>query len=189
MTRRPTRAVGIGSPFDGDIGVPGCADDAGFGLIEVLVAVFLLTIVVLIVLRGTITAMSASVLAKEHSVATSLITGAVAEVTALPFADLQAGLNPVADNLLADPTISQSGSTYTFVPTGATIPTSNTNTSETPLVPHVETTTVGIPYNVAVYPTTTSASPGLVTVNVLVTWTAPTGGLQTASGQAQIAAP
>jgi len=54
---------------------PGClercrpGDDAGFGLIEVLVPLTVLTVVRLTVERGTIATLSAESLAKEHSVA------------------------------------------------------------------------------------------------------------------------
>jgi hypothetical protein len=72
--------------------------------------------------------------------------------------------------------------------TGATLLTSNTNTSETPLVPHISTSNIGIPYRVAVYPTTSSIA-NLVAVTVVVTWTSPTGGAERAVGQTQVSAP
>lgn len=174
--------------------------NAGFGLIEVLVAVMLLTVVIVIVLRATATSLAASVVAKEHTVATSLITQAVAEATALPFAELQSGLDPssTADpGFATDPNITgcstTSGSeTCTFVPTGATIDANNTDSTgspEPPIVPHISTETVGATYTIKTYPTVSSSTPQLVTLNVIVTWPSPTGGTSQVSGQTQIAAP
>jgi len=163
--------------------------DDGFSIIEAVIATALLSIALITVERGAIVAMSAASVAKEHSVATSLVSGDIAQLVALPFTDLQAGLNPSVDSLTSDPNITQSGSTYTFKLNGATIPTTNTNTSEAPLVPHITTVTVGIPFSVATYPTVSASRPGLVTVTVIVKWKAPTGGTDQVVGQTQIAAP
>ena len=95
-----------------------------------------------------------------------------------------------------DPNIVKSGSNYllelngSVVPTAtSTIPVSNTNSSETPIVPHVSTVNEGITYTVYTYPTTDTAAPGLVTVVVVVTWKAPNGGAQRVVGEDGIAAP
>jgi len=53
-------------------------------------------------------------------------------------------------------------------------PVSNTNSSEPPLVPHVTAVLEGINYTVDTYPTTSTSTPGLVTVVVIVTWKSPT---------------
>ena len=111
----------------------------------------------------------------------------MANVTSLPFADLTAGLNPSVDTLSSDPNIHTSGSTYTLTLTGATLATTNTNTSESPLVPHTTTTTVGIPYKVATYPEVISN--GVVTVVVVVTWTSALGGSAQVVGETEVAAP
>jgi prepilin-type N-terminal cleavage/methylation domain-containing protein len=163
--------------------------DEGFTIVEVLVAITLLTVVLLAVERGAIVDLSAASVAKEHAVATSLISGDIAQVVALPFNELQSGLNPSAESLgTDDPKYIQCVSgTCTFLLNGATIPTTNT-TSDAPLVPHATTVNLGIPYTVATYPTTSAIS-NLITVTVVVTWTAPTGGTMRAVGQTQIAPP
>jgi prepilin-type N-terminal cleavage/methylation domain-containing protein len=166
--------------------------DEGFTLIEVVVAVSLLTILLVGLAREGIESLSASNYANQRSVAASLISGAIAEVQALPFADVDAGLNPSVDTLTNDPNITKSGSTYTFTKGAspwATLATSNTNTSEAPLVPHIATVKEGITYKVAVYPTVNSSMPGLVTVTVVVTWTSPNIGTASMSGVTQVAAP
>jgi hypothetical protein len=77
-----------------------------------------------------------------------------------------------------------------IAPTAAsTIPVSNTNSSEPPLVPHVAAVLEGINYTVDTYPTTSTSTPGLVTVVVIVTWTSPTGGKDQVVGEDGIAAP
>lgn len=160
-------------------------------MVEVIVAMVILAVVLLGAERAVTDSMAASLLAKEHSVATGLASQAVAEAVALPFQDLEEGLNPSATcpslggaNCLAnDPYIVKSGSTYelvvhgSVVPTGSSsIPTSNTNSAEAPIVPEISTVTEGITYTVRTYPTVTSSSPSLVTVVVIVSWQPPTGG-------------
>ena len=164
--------------------------DEGFTIVEVLVAVTLLTVVLLAVERGSIVDLSAASVAKEHSVATSLVSGDIAQVVALPFADVQAGLNASAESLSTDDPqyIKCVSGVCTFLMNGATIPTSNTNSSEAPLVPHIATVDIGIPYQVATYPTMSSIG-NLVTVTIVVTWKSPTGGTLHAVGQTQIAPP
>jgi hypothetical protein len=115
------------------------------------------------------------------------LSGDVADMTSLPFADLTAGLNPTVDTLSNDPNIHVSGSTYTLTLTGATLATTNANSSESPLVPHITTTTVGIPYTVATYPE--AISNGVVTVVVIVTWRSALGGIGKVVGETEIAAP
>lgn len=166
------------------------ADDSGFSLIEVLVALVLLAIVLLGAERAVTDSMEATVLAKEHSVANGLITQAMAEAVAIPFQDLEEGLNPNAtcpalgggNCLASDPYLVQSGSSYqlkingSYVPSSSyTVPTSNSNSSESPIVPEVSTVTEGIPYTVYVYPTVTSSSASLVTVVAVVSWHSPHG--------------
>ena len=125
--------------------------------------------------------------AQQRSVASTLISADVASATALPFSDLSAGLNPTADSLPTDPEIQVSGSNYVFKLTGATLATSNSNTSESPLVPHISTTVIGIPYHVATYPVVSST--GLVTLTVIVSWTSALGGTTQLVGETQIASP
>lgn len=167
-------------------------DEGGFTLVEVLVAMTLLAVVLLGAERAVTDSMTASLLAKEHSVATGLASQAVAQAVAIPFQDLEEGLNPNVDctalgggNCLAhDPYVITSGSKYEFSLDGSTdlpnsgsyIPTSNSNSSEAPIVPEVTTVTQGITYTVYSYPTVTSASSKLVTLVVVVTWPSPSGG-------------
>jgi len=135
---------------------------------------------------------SAASLGREHAVATSLVSGDIAQVVALPFVDVRAGLNPTAESLPADTNITNCvGTSCVLTLSGVTIgtiPTTNTNTSDAPLVPHRSTVTIGIPYTVSTYPTT-STTPKLMTVTVVVTWKSPTGGTAKVVGQTQIAAP
>jgi prepilin-type N-terminal cleavage/methylation domain-containing protein len=182
-------------------------DDQGFSLIEVLVALTLIAVIFVAADRGAIEGLSAAALVKERSVASGLMTSAMAEAIALPFSDLENGLNPTTDTSFAtDPNIVASGSTNcsatpptsgyelklkgSVVPTStSTIPVCNTKTSDAPLVPHVSTVLEGINYNVYAYPTTSTSAPGLVTVVVVVTWKSPTGNAQQVVGEDGVAAP
>jgi len=163
--------------------------EEGFSIVEVLIAISLLAMVLLGVLRGAVASLTAASVAKEEAVASSLVSGDIAQVVGLPFSSLQAGLNPSVDSLLSDPNISLVSGNYIFNPTGATIPTTNSSSSQTPLVPHIMTVTVGIPYKVATYPTVNSSAPGLVTVTVIVSWKSPTGQTLKSVGETAVAAP
>ena len=173
---------------------PAARRDRGFTVVETLVSMSIVTLVLFPVARGAITASSASSLAKEHSVATGLISGDVSQLVALPFASVEEGLNPSVDSALCtDPNIACAinggTTTYTLKATGATIPTANTSTSQAPLVPYITHTTVGITYRIATYPTVSSSTPGLVTVAVIVSWTGPNGTAASAVGETELALP
>ena len=165
----------------------GASTEEGFVLLEVLIAFSILVLVILATSTEAIVSTVAASAAQQRSVAATLISADVASAEALPFSDLTAGLNPTADALAADPAIQTSGSNYVLKLTGATLATSNTNSSESPLVPHISTTKVGIPYRVATYPV--ASATGLVTLVVIVSWTSALGGTTQLVGETQIASP
>ena len=147
----------------------------------------LFSVVVMATGSGTIFATAAASAAQQRSVASTLVSSDLAAVGGLPFTDLTTGLNPAVDTLSSDPNIQTVGSTYVLKTTGATLATTNPNTSESPLVPHITTTTVGIPYKVATYPQV--ASSGTVTVVAIVSWKSALGGTGRLVGELQVAAP
>jgi hypothetical protein len=171
--------------------------EEGFSLVEVVIGVALFTIVLLGTDLGAVVTMSSALSVREHSIATSLVSATVAEVEALPFSAVQAGLDPTADSLTADPNIgtvvNEDQTDYVLNLNGATIAACGTTSPESPLVPHVTTVTSGITYHVAVYPTVASASctsnPQVVMVVVVVKWTSPTGAVAEVTGETGIAAP
>jgi type II secretory pathway pseudopilin PulG len=185
----------------------GDSGEAGYSIVEVLVGITLLAIVLLAADRGAIGTLSAAALGREHSVATGLVTAAMAEAVALPFADVENGLDPTADSSFStDHNIVASGVTncdatpptsgYVLKLNGVVTPTAtssvpvcNVKTSEAPFVPHVSSVNEGITYTLYTYPTTDTASPGIVTVVVVVTWKAPNGSIQKVVGEDAIAAP
>ena len=155
---------------------------------EVLIAFSVFAVVILAAGSGLVFSTAAASSAQQRSVAFTLVSADVANATSLPFADLTAGLNPTADALSTDPNIQTSGSTYTLKLTGATLATTNSNSSESPLVPHITTITASnVAYKVATYPQTSSS--GVVTVVVIVSWTSALGGKTQVVGEAQVAAP
>ena len=162
-------------------------NEDGFLLLEVVIGFSLFCVVILATSSGTVASMASATVAHERFIASTLVSEDIANATALPFADLVAGLNPTQDSLSSDPNIQVVGSTYVLTLTGATLATSNTNTSEAPLVPHISTVTVGIPYSVATYPQ--ASSTGLVTLVVVVSWTTTLGRKYKVVGETQIAAP
>lgn len=162
----------------------------GFGLLEVVVALALFAVVLLAADSGSVVSTTAAEAAKQRSVAASLITDDIASVDALKFGDVLTGLNPSVDTLTKDHNITVSGSTYTFTPTGATLLTTNSNTSEAPIVPHLSSVPVGgTNYEVATYPCAVSGNANLVNVVVIVTWTSNDGLTGKLTGEALVAAP
>ena len=156
-------------------------------LLEVLIAFSLLAVVIMAADSGTMFSTAAASIAQQRSVASTLVSADVANASSIPFTDLSNGLNPNAETLTNDANIHVSGNTYTLALTGATLATSNTNTSEAPLVPHISTSTIrGVAYKVATYPSTSS---GLVTLVVIVTWQSALGGTGKLVGETQLAAP
>jgi hypothetical protein len=162
--------------------------DGGSVLLEVVIAFSLFAVVILAAGSGLLVSTAAASSAKQRSVAFTLVSADVANATSLPFADLTAGLNPTVDSLSSDPNIQTSGSTYTLKLTGATLATTNSNSSESPLVPHITTITASnVSYKVSTYPQT--GSNGVVTVVVIVSWTSALGGKTQVVGESQVAAP
>jgi Tfp pilus assembly protein PilV len=156
-------------------------------LLEVLIAFSFFAVVILAAGSGMMMATVAASSAHQRAVAYTLVSADIANATALSFSDLSAGLNPSADTLSSDPNIQVSGSTYTLKLTGATLSTSNTKTSDSPLVPHISTSTIGTQYTVATYPSLNAN--GTVTVVVIVSWKSTLGGTSQIVGETQVAAP
>jgi len=167
--------------------LPNASSAEGSTLIEVLIGSSLFAVVILATGSGTMFSTASASIAQQRSVAATLVSRDVATTESLPFADLTAGLNPSVDPLATDPNVQTVGSTYVLKSTGATLATLNTKSSESPLVPHVATVTVRIPYKVATYPSVSSS--GLVTLVVVVTWTSALGGSAQLVGETQVAAP
>jgi hypothetical protein len=167
------------------------------GLIEVTLAVAILSAVLLGTEVGAVAAMNSAMAARQHSVAASLIAAAASEAEALPFSTLQAGLDPSADQLSNDPNITSTTTdgttTYQLALNGAVIAACGTTSPAAPLVPHVTSVTVGVTFHVAVYPTvptaTCGSNPQLVTLVVVVTWPSPSGGTEKLVGETEVTAP
>jgi len=68
-------------------------EETGFTLIEVVIAFSILGILFLAIEWAAIGGSTASATAAQRATATSLASQAIAQAQALPFADLQAGLN------------------------------------------------------------------------------------------------
>ncbi|HEY7948961.1 MAG TPA: hypothetical protein VID75_14865 [Acidimicrobiales bacterium] len=165
----------------------GPSRDEGSTLLEVLVGFSLFCVVVMATSSGSIVSTAAASAAQQRAVAYTLVSGTMANATALPFSDLTAGLNSTVDSLSSDPNIQTVGSTYVLRLTGATLASTNAKSSDGPLVPHISTTTVGIPYKVATYPQVMSNS--TVTLVVVVTWRTALRGTGQVVGEATVAAP
>ena len=128
---------------------------------------------------------TASATAAQRATATSLASQAIAQAQALPFADLQAGLNScqLYAAMGSWPEVaSSSGSscgnyTYTLQLSGLSLPilvAYGAPSGQQPLVPFSSTVQVGgVSYAVGVFPTGTGSPPSLVTLTAIVIWSAP----------------
>lgn len=164
--------------------------ERGFSIVETVIALAIIGGALVAVERSVTSAGAAGTLAAQHSTAANLLSADIAQLEAMPFANLQAGLNPTADPLTGDPNIVSGGPTgYELKLNNASIPTSNPSASQPPLVPHISSVTEGITYHVATYPTVSSSTPSLVTVTVVVSWTAPNGKTASLTGESELTLP
>jgi type II secretory pathway pseudopilin PulG len=176
-------------------------EETGFTLIEVLLAFTIIGVLFFAVEWAAIGSVAASSVAAQRATATSLATQAIAEAQALPFTDLQSGLNcsQLHAAMGSWPEVAQSGSsclnyTYTLQLSGLSpvpILVANSATSgQQPLVPFSSTVQLGgISYAIGVFPTGTGSPPSLVTVTAIVSWVgAPNHTHTTAVAQAVVGA-
>jgi prepilin-type N-terminal cleavage/methylation domain-containing protein len=161
-------------------GPPGA--EAGFSLIELMVALLILALVMAgLAYAGTISMVDVA-FASQRQAATGLANQAMEQVRALPFATVAAGLSTADPSLSSDPSITTqgSGSSTTYWFQGEQIPTSSSSTSVVPLNPHVQGgIVVGTnTYSVSTYvtyaqpPNTTSAPSSIPVfrVTVIASW-------------------
>ncbi|MCL4499767.1 MAG: prepilin-type N-terminal cleavage/methylation domain-containing protein [Chloroflexi bacterium] len=162
--------------------------EAGFSLIEVLVAFTVLAIAFVAIEGGAIGSITASVTAGQRSTATGLAAQAMAEAQALPFACLEKGLDTnlqTASSSWPKFIVPNSEGSYNLelpnangTTTNAGIILDNNVNSACALPPLVPFGSVqhpggGISYDVAVFPTVDPTNSNLVTVTALVRWSAP----------------
>jgi hypothetical protein len=151
-------------------------------LVEIAATLAIFSTVVICTQVAVQNALSAATIARDHTVATSLVSTAIYQAEALPFSTLQLGVNPSSESLCSDSHItcigSGSSATYYLKSTGAPIAACGTASTASPIIPHTQSVNVGgTIYVLSAYPTVSSAScsssPLLVTLVVIVTWHSP----------------
>ena len=197
---RPAEKADLSSPRHLPVAVRR-PEETGFTLIEVLLAFTIIGVLFFAVEWAAIGSVAASSVAAQRATATSLATQAIAEAQALPFADLQSGLNSC--QLYAamgswQPEVAKSGTdctnyTYTLQLSGLSLPilvAYGAPSGQQPLVPFSSTVQLGgISYAIGVFPTGTGSPPSLVTVTAIVSWVgAPNHTHTTAVAQAVVGA-
>jgi len=178
--------------------------ERGFSLIEVLVALAVLSIVLVSVGEVLTSQITVTTGTKNQAAAQGLLTRTLAALRSLPYTDLAKGLD-AADVTTGTAHIHKSGTTWVFSDakdlregTGEAVlhyTAGSTPPPPAPLYPHVETSnTSGARFSVAVFPTqfetpplntpgrTAAVVPGLIRVTVLVSWGSGSG-RQTLTGQ------
>jgi Tfp pilus assembly protein PilV len=155
--------------------VPGSAE-AGFGMVELVVAMSLLMVISLafsLVFSNTLVATGFQ---RERQTAQELANQTMEQIRALPFSTVSAGLNSGDSTLATDPNISIVGSTYTltFNSINETIPVGSGGATVAPLKPHQTTTTLnGETYTIRAYVTNylNDTTSSVYRAVVVVSWT------------------
>jgi hypothetical protein len=149
----------------------------GFALLDVIVAGALLAVSVVgvgSVLGSELLSIGSS---STQQTADGLLNQAMEEVRALPYQIVANGLSTSDATVASDPRIEVTGTapnqTYTFLPTGESIPHAALSYTQAPFVPHLATTTVdATTFTVAAYPTDDAAGNGVYRVTIIVSWRA-----------------
>ncbi|HVM53148.1 MAG TPA: type II secretion system protein [Acidimicrobiales bacterium] len=128
------------------------ADEGGFTLIELVIAVGVMAMVLASLAYAGTVAFADAALARNRQVASNLANQAIEQARALPFDTLALGLSTSDLQSDADPAVTdEGGGVYRF--DGERIPHGN-NAAVAPLVPHRVTQTIdNVMYEVAVYVT------------------------------------
>jgi type II secretory pathway pseudopilin PulG len=157
------------------------SSEEGFTIVEVLVAMMVITIVMTSLMYVMATSLKQVSFAKQREVASSLVDKTMEQARALPYSMIQTGLDDNDVTTSHDSNITISGSTYTYTPTGETIVHGSQNGNQTcpsasvcqaPLIPHQSTTTLnGSTYTISTYLTTFTGSAGAYRITVVVSWT------------------
>jgi len=129
--------------------------EAGVGLVEVLVGLAVLSMTSVPVASLLQSSMASVAASQDRILAAQLLSEAIQQAQALPYADVVKGLNPGELTAGGDPLIAASGGgSWVYVPTGAPIVADSQATYEPPLVPYRhEVFEDGTTFTVAVYPT------------------------------------
>lgn len=182
--------------------------DRGFSLIEVVVALAVLSIVLVSVGQVLASQVTVTTTTKNQAVAQGLLTKTLAALRVLPFQDLSRGLD-ASDTTTGTSHIVKTGATWVFSDTkeprdgtGETVLHSTPGTTAPPpmpLYPHVNSRMLnGSRFSVAVFPTqfetpplhtpshTAALVPGLIRATVVVSWLTGTGRSATLTGQTLI---
>lgn len=152
------------------------ADESGFSLIEVMVALMLLAIVLTSVAYSLTSSFTNVGFSSQQQAATGLANKALEEVRGLPYATLLAGLNTNEGTALStDPNIDTSTTPWTFKGTGEQLVYSTWASGAAdvpPFYPHTSTDTINnTVYSVSTYPTHYKGSHSEFRMTVIVTWT------------------
>ena len=161
-------------------GPGGGPQDAGFTLVELIVAMVITLIVITALIGVFVSSLTGVALAKQRQAATSLATGVMEQIRALDYGTLSAGM-PCSD-LAGDPRITVSGTcgaggTATLTPGIASISEtlkvqlSTPATNVAPIYPHRTTKTIDeVAYQVSAYVTTAATTQQAFNLTVLVEW-------------------
>ncbi len=148
----------------------------GFGMVELVVAMTILTIVLLAFSLVFSNSLLAVGFQRERQTAQSLANQAMEQVRALPFSTVSRGLNSADSTLATDPNITIAGATHTLSFNGIneTIPVGSGASTSAPLNPHETTVTSnGEDFIVRSYVTNyeNSTTSNEYRITVVVSWT------------------
>ncbi|MFC5999790.1 prepilin-type N-terminal cleavage/methylation domain-containing protein [Quadrisphaera sp. GCM10027208] len=157
--------------------------DEGFTLVELVVSMFVISVVLLGLMGVQVQALEGVGLAKQRQQATAIANRTMEQLRALPYDTVAAGLN--TSDLAGDPNISSLSGVDSFTPTydssiSEALQTSTTQATA-PLYPHVSTQTLGnVSYRVRSYVSRVDPAADLgYNLTVVVDWASAVTGGQT----------
>lgn len=122
------------------------SDERGFGLIELVVAMVIMSMLMLALSYVFSRSLTAVAFERQRQSAQSLANQTLEQIRALPFATVSRGLDSADSTLASDPNITTAGSvrTLTFNSINETIPVGTGGTTQAPLIPHQRSVQVGV---------------------------------------------
>lgn len=160
-------------------------DDAGFTLIEVIVAMLILAVGLLGLMAVQVSSLSTVALAKQRQTAAQLANRVMEQMRALPYGVVTGGMScndlsaPTTDSNLIGVSVSSGSCTGTFKPKydssiNEPLATTSGSTQVAPVSPHVQAasaSTVGnVAYDVRSYVTSATGSDAGYWLTVVATW-------------------
>src|SRR5581483_2987539 len=150
------------------------ADQAGFTVVEMVVATFVIMTALLAMAPVVSGALSKTACSRQRDAANSQANQLIEQVRSVSYSTVAAGADTNDTTFTGDSNITSSGGVYTYTPTGETMPSNSavgSSAPSAPIDPLKSTTTVNnTTYTLRTYITNLSGTTGAYRVVALVSW-------------------